>query len=46
MVQYMQGWAWRPDRHTEEWCLGGALDLLAESQDDEPNHDNEDFPEP
>ena len=43
MVQCMQGWAWRPDRDMKGCSLGVQFDLLIESQDDGPNHDNEDF---
>ena len=46
MVQYMQGWAWRPDRDMMVWCLGGLPDLLIENQDDGPNRDHENFAEP
>ena len=44
MVQYMQGWAWRPDRDMKGWSPGGQPDLI-ENQDDGPNLDNEDFRE-
>ena len=46
MMQFMQGWEWRPDRDTKGWCLGSQPDLLIENQDDGPNRDNENSLEP